>query len=353
MNTQRVGALAAPRRIQEVQLAPAGYTEAMILRHDARASRTARRQHKIKDRTREGSKRSHLPVVGEGLHRHKREMSAPPTDVPEIFDRNARRLRRGRTKGGGFFAEHMTRDLLERLDDVKRGFKSALVVGAEPALIDGLAARGIEAKVCDPSSRRAAWSTEEDRINYAPASFDLILSSGTLDTVNDLPGALVLLRRLLKADGLLLANFAGAPSLMALRKAVASADTETGTAVARLHPQIDVRSAGDLLTRAGFALPVADVDSVDVAYSQLSRLLLDLREAGATNLLKQRHVVSRRWLALADAAFTALAGPDGKTHETLSFVTLTAWAPSPDQPKPAKRGSGTTSLAQLLNKTLD
>lgn len=323
----------------------------MILRNNARTSRTTRREHEIKDRARQSSNRNHLSVVGEGLHRHKREMNLPPSDVPEIFDRNARRLRRGRVTGGGFFTEHMARDLLDRLDDVKRDLKTALVVGAELTLIKGLSARGIEAKVCDPSPRRSAWVADEDRIDHPAATFDLILSSGTLDTVNDLPGALLLLRRLLKPDGLFLANFAGAPSLSALRHAVTSADAATDTAVARLHPQIDVRSAGDLLTRAGFALPVADIDSTDIAYSSLGRLLTDLREAGATNILKQRYLVSRTWLTHADNAFAALAGLDGKTHETLSFITLTGWAPSPDQPKPARRGSGRTSLAALLDKS--
>jgi NADH dehydrogenase [ubiquinone] 1 alpha subcomplex assembly factor 5 len=280
-------------------------------------------------------------------------MTAPPTDVPEIFDRNARQLRRGRAKSGGFFARLMTDDLLERLDGVKRTFKAALVVGAEPSLVDGLIARKINVTACDPSPRRAAWAVDEDRIDHPPASFDLILSSGTLDTVNDLPGALVLLRRLLKPDGLLLANFAGAPSLTALRQAVTSADAQTGAAVARLHPQIDVRSAGDLLTRAGFALSVADLDTVDVAYSSLARLLTDLREASATNVLKQRHPISRAWLAQADAAFAALADANGKTHETLSYVTLTGWAPAPNQPQPARRGSGRTSLAALLDKSSD
>jgi NADH dehydrogenase [ubiquinone] 1 alpha subcomplex assembly factor 5 len=353
MRTQRDGAVTASRRIQEMQLHPAFGAKTMIFHHNPRAPRTARRQHEIKNRARKGNKRSHLPVVDAELRRHKREMSTPPSDVPEVFDRKARRLRRGRTKGGGFFAEHMASDLLERLDDVKRDFKSALVVGAEPILIERLTARGIDTKVCDPSPRRAAWASDEDRIAASSGSFDLILSSGTLDTVNDLPGALVLLRRMLKPDGFLLANFAGAPSLSALRQAVTSADAEKGKAVARLHPQIDVRSAGDLLIRAGFALPVADIDNVEVAYSNLSRLLSDLREASATSLLKARYPVSPGWLACADAAFAALAGPDGKTHEMLSFITVTGWAPSPNQPKPAKRGSGTTSLAQLLDKSLD
>lgn len=280
-------------------------------------------------------------------------MSSQAGPVPDIFDRKARALRRGRVSGGGFIAETMARDLIERLDDVKRDFTTALIVGAEPVLIEAAAARGIATTICDPAPRRATAAMDEDRIDFAPASFDLILATGTLDTVTDLPGALILMRRTLRPDGLLLANFAAAPSLISLRRAVAVADAALNRAIARFHPQIDVRSAGDLLTRAGFALPVADVDTLTVAYASIDRLLADLRDASATNMLSTRRPVSRQWLAAVSSAFSALAGPDGKTIETLSYITLTGWAPSPDQPKPAARGSGKTSLASVLNKRLD
>jgi SAM-dependent methyltransferase len=257
--------------------------------------------------------------------------------VPEIFDRTARQLRRSRATSGGFFVDTMTEDLFERLDIVQRDFAKALVIGAAPSLVHGLTARKIECEV---------YLGEEDRLNAGEARFDLILSSGTLDTVADLPGALLLMRRALTPDGLLLANFAGAPTLSTLRAAIAVADGDT--AVARLHPQVDVRSAGDLLVRAGFALPVADLDTMDVAYANLGQLLTDLREGAATNVLAQRYPVSRGWLAVVDAAFTAQAGDEGRTHETLSYITLTGWAPASSQPQPARRGSGTTSLADAL-----
>jgi SAM-dependent methyltransferase len=256
--------------------------------------------------------------------------------VPEIFDRAARRVRRRRASGSGFFAATMAADLFERLDMVQRHFPNALIIGTAPPLAAGLTERGIGYDI---------YQGEEDRLDAGEAQFDLILSSGTLDTVADLPGALLLMRRALKPDGLLLANFAGAPSLPALRAAVVAADG--GQAVARLHPQVDVRSAGDLLVRAGFALPVADLDTLDVSYASLGRLLTDLREGAATNVLATRYPVSRRWLAAADAAFTQVGDGD-RTHETLSFITLTGWAPSPDQPQPARRGSGTTSLADVF-----
>lgn len=269
---------------------------------------------------------------------HKREMT-----VPEIFDRKARRLRRRRSTGRGFFTKTMVDDLLDRLDDMKRDFRCALVVGGEPALREGLQARNIPFIAADPA-------VDEDRLVVDDARFDLIVSSGSLDTIADLPGALVLMQRSLRPDGLFLANFSGAPSLTALRAAMAVADAETGSATARIHPQIDVRSAGDLLVRAGFALPMADLDTLDVAYSGMSRLVEDLREAGATNILAERHPLSRSWLASASKAFVAVADEGGRTHETLSFITLTGWAPAPDQPKPAARGSGKTSLATALTK---
>lgn len=274
-------------------------------------------------------------------------------NVPDIFDRNARRLRRGRVLGSGFFADMLARDLLERLDSVKRDFRDALIVGAVPMLIEATRSKNINVTACDPSPHRAEWAVDEDRIDGVPESFDLILACGTLDSVADLPGALIQMRRLLRPDGLLLANFAGAPTLTTLRQCVAQADAEAGQAVARFHPQIDVRSAGDLLTRAGFALPVADLDTVEIAYASLGQLLTDLREAAATNVLKTRHPVTRQWLADCDSAFSSRADFDGKTHETISYITLTGWAPAPDQPKPARRGSGKTSLAAILNKRLD
>lgn len=271
-------------------------------------------------------------------------MPSTPNIVPEIFDRKARHLRRGRTGLRGFFAETMVSDLLERLDSVQRTFSNALVIGHQPILNEGLKARGIAYR---------AYTGDEDRMTDSVAHYDLILSSGTLDTVADLPGALVLMRRALMPDGLLLANFAGAPSLTALRSAISIADSGSTNAAARIHPQVDVRSAGDLLVRARFALPVADLDTTDIAYSGLSRLLTDLRDGAATNMLAQRYPVSRQWLAAVDSAFAALADPDGRTHETLSYITLTAWAPAPTQPQPARRGSASTSLAGALRRRDD
>jgi NADH dehydrogenase [ubiquinone] 1 alpha subcomplex assembly factor 5 len=271
-------------------------------------------------------------------------MSLEPVPVPEIFDRNARRLRRQRATGRGFLVETMTTDLLDRLDGVQRKFSRALIIGDNPLLKEGLRSRGID---------YALYLGDEDRLTDRSAAHGLILSSGTLDTVADLPGALILMRRALQVDGLLLANCAAAPSLTALRSAIATANADCGHDAARIHPQIDVRSAGDLLVRAGFALPVADVDTLNISYSGLAPLIADLREASATNVLARRYPVSRRWLSAATAAFQTLADAQGRTHETLSFITLTGWAPAPSQPQPARRGSATASLAEALRRRSD
>jgi NADH dehydrogenase [ubiquinone] 1 alpha subcomplex assembly factor 5 len=243
---------------------------------------------------------------------------------PEIFDRSARRTQRGRTSGGGFFAETIIEDVLERLDAVTRSFANALVIGVEPELLTALKARGISATVVDPG--RGDRIEDEDHLTFAGGPFDLIIAIGTLDTVSDLPGALLLIRRALTPGGLMLAAFPGAPSLTALRQAVATADAATGRAIQRLHPQIDVRGAGDLLVRAGFHMPVADMLTINAAYADLSKLIADLRAAGATNVLAERHGVTRCWLAAASTAFAGAAGPDGRTVEQLSFITLTGWA---------------------------
>ena len=187
---------------------------------------------------------------------------------------------------------------------------------------------------------------DEDRLPFADASFDLVVSAGVLDQVEDVPGALILARRVLRPDGLFLGAFLGAGSLPRLRAALR--EGERGRPAARLHPQIDVRAAGDLLVRAGFALPVADVEHVTVRYPNLFRLMADLRGMAAGNLLASRAPLGRAALARAAEAFASTADADGRVAETFSIITLTGWAPAPSQPQPARRGSGTASLAAAL-----
>ncbi|MEA1084261.1 class I SAM-dependent methyltransferase [Sphingomonas sp. CD22] len=268
-----------------------------------------------------------------------------------IFDRPARRLRRDRAADGypdhAFLRDVMVEGLLERLDAVKRAFTDVLDIGVPDR---SLVVPGARIARVDPGFRfaQAAGGVQgdEERLPFADGSFDAVLSAGVLDQVNDLPGALTLIRRVLRPDGLFLGAFLGGGSLPTLRAALRIAEGERPAA--RLHPQIDVRSAGDLLMRAGFALPVADIETFDVRYASFGRLLDDLRGMAASNILIGRSAMTRGTLARTAAAFAAAAGPDGRTTERFSIVFLTGWAPDASQPKPARRGSATSSLAAAL-----
>jgi SAM-dependent methyltransferase len=261
-------------------------------------------------------------------------------DADGPFDRALRRLRRGRAAardGAGYLVRHMADELLARLDLVKRPFAAALGLGGAD-LAARLRERGLDVAVSD---------ADEDRLPFPPASFDLIVSAGALDTVNDLPGALIQIRRALRPDGLFLAAFLGAGSLPRLRRALRAAEAAEGRPAApRLHPQIDVRAAGDLLTRAGFALPVADAERLTLRYRAFATLIADLRAAAATNILaaRDRRPFGRLGLTAARADFEDAGG----TEERFEIIHLAGWAPGPDQPKAAPRGSGSVSLADAL-----
>lgn len=271
---------------------------------------------------------------------------------PDIFDRAARRQRRDRAAAAfgahDFLRAAMLDGILDRLESVKRDFADVLDLGCFDAAF--AAPPGARVARFDPgfAFARAAGGVQgdEDRLPFADGAFDLVVAAGTLDSVGDVPGALTLIRRTLRPDGLFLGAFVGAGSLPALRNALRVA--EEARPVARIHPQIDVRSAGDLLVRAGFALPVADIETLTVRYAGLGRLLEDLRGMAAGNVMADRHALRRDTLAQAAAAFAGLADDDGRVSERFDIVFLTGWAPSPDQPKPARRGSATTSLAEAL-----
>ncbi|WP_374651250.1 class I SAM-dependent methyltransferase [Rhizorhabdus sp.] len=285
-------------------------------------------------------------------------------DQPEIFDRRLRRLRRDRAApdfpAHDFLIDHMADELAERLAMVTRRFDRVLLLGSHDGrLLDRFAAPGRRVFAADPGFAFARSSggvqCDEDRLPFADGSFDLVVALGTLDSVNDLPGALALLRRVLRPDGLFLGAFLGAGSLAWLRGALMAADEAAAGGIApRIHPQVDVRSAGDLLSRAGFALQVADGERLDVGYGDPLRLMRDLRGMAGTNLLlsRPRHLsMGRTWLGALFDAFQRAAGPDGRIRESFEIVYLSGWVPDPGQPKPARRGSATASLADALRQT--
>jgi SAM-dependent methyltransferase len=281
-------------------------------------------------------------------------------DAPDIFDRDLRARRRDRAAPA--FARHdflyrmLLDELLDRLTDVQRDLPEVLVIGCpDDSARQRLEAMGKRVACVDPGflnarghgEGRRGVQADEDALPFADDSFDLILAVGTLDSVNDLPGALILMRRILRPDGLLLAAFAGAGSLPRLRAALMAGEGERPGQ--HIHPQVDVRAAGDLLSRAGLTMPVADGETLTVRYGDIFGLMRDLRGMGAANMLAS-HPPTLRREALAGAAmhFDAAADPDGRIAEQIAIVYLSGWKPDPSQARPARRGSATMSLADAL-----
>ncbi len=276
-------------------------------------------------------------------------MTAPP--ARDQFDRRRRANRRDRRVGkkGDYLGTAMAEELLERLDDVSRSFTDALVIGGRnEAMVQSLTERGLRVTIVEPAPGRAvksgAIASDEDKLPVEPESFDLVLWPGGLEGVNDVPGALLRARMALRPDGLLLGCFVGDGSLPQLRAAFALAEQQRPAA--RLHPQIGAAAMGDLLQKIGLALPVVDVERLSLAYADLASLVADLRSAALTNVLAGPMAPLSRegWLA-AQAAFT---DDDARTIETIRIVHFSGWAPHLDQPKAAKRGSATASLAEAL-----
>jgi SAM-dependent methyltransferase len=275
-----------------------------------------------------------------------------------VFDRTAVRHHRDRAARRVDEVSDLLADcaerLLDRLDDTSRRFSRALDVGGRGAVAPLLRARGIETLACDLSPVMAARAgapavaADEEWLPFAPASFDLVVASLSLHWVNDLPGTLIQLRHALRPDGLLLASLPALGTLAELRTALTEAEAAlTGGAAPRVSPFPDLRDCAGLLQRAGFALPVADVQDITVLYADPLRLLHDLRAAGEANAarLRDRRAPPR---ALFPMALGTLPQREGRTVATLRLAILTGWAPAPTQPKPLRPGSAEHSLAAAL-----
>ena len=187
---------------------------------------------------------------------------------------------------------------------------------------------------------------------FEPESLDLVVSLLSLQAMNDIPGMLVQIRRALRPDGLFLGAFAGAGTLAELRECLLAAETELhGGASPRVTPFTDVRDAGALLQRAGFALPVADVETVTVRYDDMFGLMADLRAMGETSALADR---SRRpgtrdlFARAAEIYAERFVDADGRVRASFSIVWLSGWAPDASQQKPLKPGSAKVSLKTIL-----
>lgn len=278
--------------------------------------------------------------------------------VPEIFDSRRRRALRARAGMRGtrdqFIWHHMAEDISERLKYVKRDFSDILIIGPLTEFAEMILGPDRPRPVCVRLTDSEILSADmiladEDRLPFAPESFDLIITAGTLDSVNDLPGALVQMRRILRKDGLLLANIFGTGTLSTLKQMMLTADGDRPAP--HIHPQIDLRNAADLLVRTGFALPVVDQDMLTVRYGDLRRLLSDIRDMGVGNALagNRPYFGKAGWHRLL-SLWENSRDNQGKVEERFNLIHISGWAPSPDQPKPAKRGSATVSMADFLKE---
>lgn len=292
-------------------------------------------------------------------------MSQPP----ELFDKAVHKRRRER------FADALLADptvfdelvarTVERLGEIKRPLETVLDWGCRTgALSRYLRHQGGRTVVHTDPSRRFAEAggaggivADLDLVPFANESFDAVVSVGALHCVNDLPGTLIQLRRCLKPDGLLLLAIPGGDTLLEFRQSLMAAEIERRDGAGmRFAPLIDVRDLGGLLQRAGFALPVVDVDRVTLTYRDPSGLLRDLKHGGETNVVKERPkgLLSPR---IAARAFELYAenhrDPRGRLIATLDVLFATAWAPDESQPKPAARGSGSASLAKAFGVTAE
>ncbi|KAF2992171.1 methyltransferase domain-containing protein [Methylocystis sp. MJC1] len=274
---------------------------------------------------------------------------------PKIFDRALlhARLRRALAKGApDFLLARAADDLLDRLLTVKRSFPRSLDLGA-PAehFAEAIVASG-RATPLRASRLGGAVIADEEALPFAPGSFDLVVSGMALQWVNDLPGVFAQVRRILAPDGLFLACLPGGASLVELRVALAQAEEEvTGGASPRVSPFVDVRDMGGLLQRAGFALPVSDVDSFTLRYDSLLDLMADLRAMGAANVLVKRAARPLRRDVLARAAqiyAERFSDPDGRVRASFEIVWISGWAPHESQQKPAKPGSATMRLENAM-----
>jgi SAM-dependent methyltransferase len=281
---------------------------------------------------------------------------------PLIFDRALLRQRRRRAAALGpatFLLDRAAEDLVDRLAAVLRRFELAVDLGtpgdevrAALARLDSIG-RIVAADVLPgPAHGETIVAADEEALPFADATLDLVVSALALQFVNDLPGVLVQIRRALKPDGLFLAALIGGETLTELRQSFAAAESEVEGGISpRVAPFADLRDLGALLQRAGFALPVTDVDRLTVRYDSVFNLMHDLRRMGATNaLLARRRVPLKRatLLRMAEIYMQRFADPDGRVRATFEIVWLSGWAPHPDQQQPLKPGSAKARLADAL-----
>lgn len=283
----------------------------------------------------------------------------------EIFDRRLALMRRDRVAHFAgqhdFLLQRVAEDFMERLAVTRRVFPIVLDLGARHGVlgqrllqrpgtdlvIHAEASARLLAGVALPSIR-----ADEEALPFRHESLDLVVSGLALHLTNDLPGALIQIRRALRPDGLFLAALLGGETLTELRQSLLQAEEELeGGASPRVAPFADVRDLGALLQRAQFALPVVDAESVRVTYTHPLNLMREIRGMGCTNSMhvRRRVPLRRETLARACEIYQERFGlDDGRVPATFEILTMTGWAAHSSQQKPLKPGSAEVSLADVL-----
>lgn len=301
-------------------------------------------------------------------------MPPPPassgSSAPLIFDVHLLRQHKRRAlaaaskpgaRDGGFLRDQAAQDVRERLDAVERQFDHALDLSDDDGKVADLVAQSprvgrltrLVSDECLANTGRVPTSVgAQEHLPAAPKSLNLVTSVLGLQWVNDLPGTMVQVRRALQPDGLFLGALVGGNTLHELRDVLAAEeDGATGGASPRVIPFVDVRDLGSLLQRAGFALPVTDLDTFTVRYGNLFVLMADLRAMGATNPLVDRSRkpwTKTRAVRAAQLYAERYADPDGRIRATFQILSFSGWAPSNVQQQPLRPGSAQTRLADAL-----
>lgn len=276
--------------------------------------------------------------------------------VPAIFDRAFLRIRASRhDPAADFLRAEISGVLFDRLSDIRKALPRILDLGCAfdfSALMARPGTREVVRAAVGGHPQGADLSCDLEALPFAPESFDAVLSCLDLQWVDDLPGVLAQIRRILKPDGVFLAALTGGETLYQLRQALMQAELElTGGASPRVSPFADLRDMAGLLQRAGFALPVADTERITAEYSDLAGLMRDLRGMGGANaVLSRRKAFTRRSLFVrAGEIYRDLfALPGGRIPATFEIIHLIGWAPHESQPQPLKRGSATVKLESVF-----
>ncbi len=283
-------------------------------------------------------------------------------DIAQLMAQNRRY--QPHQKAFDFLYTRASEDIALRLYGITRNFPVALnlTIGGSTVITEVLEQAPTVGKIIEAESFVAAHISKaqnqalpypEETLPFEPESADLVVCGLNLQAINDLPGYLAQIRTILKPDGLFLGALIGGRSLHELRTVLLQAEEEvTGGVTPRVIPFADVKDMGSLLQRAGFALPVTDLDRFNVQYDTLFNLMADLRGMGASNILTQRKktFTPRTVFMRAAQLYQEQFSSGDKINASCEIIHLTGWAPSPDQPKALKPGSGTVSLAQAVTQ---